>query len=187
MTDPDVLAAWERLASEHAAPMILFRPRYDRVRSPRTGEVCVRLVLETPDWVNVIPVTPDGDLVMVRQYRFGTGIVTTEIPGGVVEPGEDPRACAERELREETGYTSESWTYLGAVEPNPAFQDNRCHHFLARDVRLTHAPSLDDGEDVAVVIMSPTRLVAEVHAGRIAHSLVITALSRVLDLRQSEV
>jgi ADP-ribose pyrophosphatase len=175
--------AWERLSFRHGEPIILFRPRYDAMRHPRTGDVLTRLVLETRDWVNVVARTADGRYVLVRQYRFGTGTVTTEIPGGVVDPGETPRGAAERELREETGYTTDRWSPLGSVEPNPAFHDNRCHHFLAEDVRLTHPQALDGGEDIAVLTVTGAELVDLVRGGAIAHSLVIAALARVLDLR----
>jgi ADP-ribose pyrophosphatase len=180
---PDGPTSWERVSSEHGAPLILFRPRYDRVRHPRTGAILTRLVLETPDWVNVVARTPAGRIVVVRQYRFGSGEVTIEIPGGVVDPGEAPLETAERELREETGYTSARWTDLGSVQPNPAFHDNRCHHFLAEGAIQTHAQALDAGEDIVVGTLTTDEVRDLITRGEITHSLVITALSRVLDLR----
>src|SRR6185369_15951397 len=154
MPDADPASAprpWPKLDSRHGPHMVLFRPRYDTLRNPRTDEVFQRLVLEGPDWVNVVALTPERRLVCVRQFRFGTGAVTLEIPGGALDPGEDHGAAAIRELREETGYTSSRWSYLGCVEPNPAFQENLCHHWLAEDAARTHELALDSGEDITVL------------------------------------
>lgn len=153
------------------------------MRSPRTGEVLDRLVLETPDWVNVVAVTPARELVCVRQFRFGTATVELEIPAGIVDPGEEHCDAARRELHEETGHTSARWTYLGAVASNPAFQDNLCHHWLAEEATLTDRQDLDAGEDISVELVplaDAPRLVAE---GQLRHSLVVSALARVVDLR----
>lgn len=162
---------------------MIFRPRYDTLRNPRTGEELRRLVLETPDWVNVVALTPARELIVVRQFRFGSDSITTEIPGGVIDRGEGHAEAARRELREETGYTSARWTYLGAVEPNPAFHTNLCHHWLAEDCLRTHELELDRGEDIVIGTLALEEAAALVRSGAIRHALVLTALSHVLDLR----
>jgi 8-oxo-dGTP pyrophosphatase MutT (NUDIX family) len=171
------------VASEQGEDLLLFRRRHDRMRNPRTGEVLERIVLETPDWVNVVPVTPDGRLVCVRQYRFGTAAVELEIPAGIVDAGESHREAAERELLEETGYVSSEWSYLGAAAPNPAFLDNLCHHWLATGATVAARPQLDPGEDIAVELVALEDVPRLVSRGELRHALVVSALARILDLR----
>jgi 8-oxo-dGTP pyrophosphatase MutT (NUDIX family) len=177
---------WERLESERAQNLHLFQPRWDLMVNPRTGERMRRLVLETRDWVNVVARTVEGRYLFVRQYRFGSERVTTEVPGGVIDPGEEPLDAARRELREETGYEAESWRSLGSVAPNPAVQDNRCHHFLAEGARRVGELELDEGEDLVVTSLSEAEVRAAVAGGEIDHALVLTALCRVLDLRADD-
>lgn len=176
---------WIRHGTEAGPDLMIARARFDTLENPRTGERMRRLVLETPDWVNVVALTPEKHVVLVRQFRFGTETVTTEIPGGVVDPGESPEEAARRELAEETGYTSKRWSSLGFVEPNPAFLGNRCHHFLAEEVRRTEEVDPDPGEDIVVSTLPLDEIPGEIAAGRVLHSLVICALSRVLDLRRA--
>lgn len=175
---------WEHLESRYdaAGPLPLFRPRIDRLRNPRNDRVFDRLVLESADWVNLVARDATGRCVMVRQYRFGVGYATLEPPGGLVDPGEDSRAAAERELREETGYVAARWTYLGAVEPNPAIHDHLCHHWLAEDARPAHAPHPDDGELLAVELMSEQAIRDAVARGEIRHALALSVLARVFPL-----
>ena len=185
MSAPESPRPWPLVASEEGPSLAVCRARFDTLTNPRTGRNLRRTVLETPDWANVVALTPERNLVVVRQYRFGSGAVTTEIPGGVLDPGEDHERAARRELREEAGYTSEDWSYLGSVEPNPAVFDNLCHHWLARDARPTHEQELDPGEDIAVDTLSLEEVRRRIGAGEIRHALVLTALAKILDLREA--
>jgi len=173
---------WTIITTEPGPELPLVTVRFDTIRNPRTGKEIRAVVLDSPDWVNVVALTPERRLVVVRQYRFGIGDVTTEVPGGLIDPGESHGDAAVRELREETGYTTTKWTYLGASEPNPAVYNNLLHHWLAEDVEATHPLELDDGEDIIVDIMSLDEVREAVRSGAIRHSLVLAALARVMDL-----
>ncbi len=173
---------WPLVGRSDGEDLILFRSRYDLRRHPHSGEVMKRIVLESVDWVNVVAIDRDGRLVMIRQFRFGVGYTTLEIPGGMVDAGETPLQAARRELQEETGYAGGSWATLGAVEPNPAFHDHLCHQFLARDVEPVGGQNLSDGEAIRVELMSEQAVAAAARDGEIRHVLVLSALSRVLEL-----
>jgi ADP-ribose pyrophosphatase len=141
------------------------------------------LVLQAPDWTNVVAVLPGERVVLVRQWRFGVQAETLEIPGGMVDAGEESRAAAERELLEETGYRAGRWDLLGEVEPNPAFLSNRCTTWLARDLEWVQAPEGDGEEEIAVESASLAAIPGLIAAGAIRHSLVISAF-HLLGLRR---
>ena len=175
---------WEHLDSrfDGDAGLILFQKRIDRLRNPRNDRVFERLVLESVDWVNMVALDRERRCVMIRQYRFGVAYTTLETPGGMVDPGEDSFAAATRELLEETGYVSEKWSYLGAVEPNPAVHNHLCHHWLAEDAELAYAQDLGEGELIAVELMSEDEVRAAVQSGELKHALALSALARVYSL-----
>ncbi len=131
--------------------------------------------LKTPDWVNVLPITPDKKAVLIKQDRIGPEKSVLEIPGGVVDPDEtnDPTRAAFRELEEETGYTSQRLLSLGSINPNPAIQTNRIHFFVALNCQLnpnrTYFP--DPEEDIEVVLKDTGELEELVKYGRIDHAL----------------
>ncbi len=171
-----MIKRWEKIRTEYLGDFRIFRIRADSSRSPRTGNVHRFFVLESPDWVNVIPLTPEGNVVMIRQYRHGTEEVTLEVPGGMVDPGDgDPSVSAARELREETGYEAEEIIHLGSVAPNPAFLNNRCHSYLVRRARRAHAVQLDGAEDITFEEIPLAEIPGLIRDGAITHSLTIAA------------
>lgn len=145
-------------------------------RSQMSGQVHDYYCLNAPEWVNVLAVTPNDEVVLVRQERHGLEAFTIELPAGLVEPGEDPAAAALREMREETGFAADSVVSLGAVHPNPAIQGNRCHVFLARNVVRIGDQQLDGREEIEVQVVPFAKLRAMVRSGEVDHSLVLAAL-----------
>lgn len=132
-------------------------------------------MIDAPDWVNVIPILPDGQVLLVRQWRFGIAAPTLEIPGGMVDPGEDEATAAVRELMEETGHRAAHWTRLGEVHPNPAFLSNRCGTWLATGLERLGEP-LGDGEEEITIATAPLdEIPTMVARGEITHALVIAA------------
>lgn len=167
---------WKLLDSEFKGDFEVFEVRRKRARSPRTERAHHFHVIEAPDWINVIPLTPEGLIVGIRQYRHGTEEVTLEIPGGVIDPGDaSPAVAARREMIEETGYDAEELVPLGHVAPNPALQDNRCYTFLARNARPVREQALDGAEEIEVVLIDPDEVPALITGGEITHALVVAA------------
>jgi 8-oxo-dGTP pyrophosphatase MutT (NUDIX family) len=167
---------WNETESKLVGDFRIFQARQVWRQSPRTGNVHTFYVLESQDWMNVVPLTPEGKVVMIHQYRHGTGEVTLEIPGGLVDNEDgDPAMTATRELREETGYEAREIIPIGRVCPNPAFLNNTCYSFLARDARLVTSPELEGAEDIAVEEIPLACIREFVRSGRITHSLTIAA------------
>jgi 8-oxo-dGTP pyrophosphatase MutT (NUDIX family) len=134
------------------------------------------VVVAAPDWVNVLAHTCDDRLVLVNQFRYGIDATSWDIPGGVIEAGEDPVAAGVRELEEETGYTGTGARLLASVHPNPAFMANRCHLVLVEGCRLTSPVAWDSDEEIEVAAMPVAEVFALARGGGITHSLVLDAL-----------
>ena len=173
--DHDTPRPWITLDTELLGSYPIFELSRSRQRSQTSGREHHFLRLDAPDWVNVVAVTKSGELVLIEQYRHGTDEITLEIPGGAVDPGEDPATTAARELEEETGYRASELVGIGRVDPNPAFLSNRCWTFLALGCRADGELDLDPSEEIAVRLAPLASFGELIDQGAISHSLVIAA------------
>lgn len=176
MKQPGPPLRWQKLREVPHAITRIFEVVRAGYRHPRRADERDFFVIHAPDWVNVVALTPDGQLVLVRQFRYGIDDFSLEIPGGIIDAGEDPVAAGLRELREETGYAGTRARLIGSVHPNPAMQSNRCHLVLVEDARPAGDTEWDADEEFEIL----TRPVEDVYAlaatGGITHALVLDAL-----------
>jgi 8-oxo-dGTP pyrophosphatase MutT (NUDIX family) len=178
-----MLKSWETLKQKLIFETPIFQLwRWVR-RSPASGVQGEFYTLDTPDWVNVIALTPSDEVVLINQFRHGTGEITLEIPGGLVDPGEKPVQSAARELLEETGFKGDEPIFLGTVTPNPAIQDNRCHTYLIRNAEKVREKELEQYEEIEVVIEPLESIPQQIQSGKIHHALVVAGFYY-LQLRQ---
>lgn len=154
----------------------LFRLRRERFRSARSGRSHGFYVMHLADAVNVIARTPDEHLVMVRQFRAGSGRDSLEPPGGLLEPGEDPCVAGARELLEETGYAGDPAVLLGSAWSNPSIMSSRISFVVVPNARRVAEPKPDELEELAVELVPAGSVAAMIGDGRIDHALSVLGL-----------
>jgi ADP-ribose pyrophosphatase len=172
-----MIKPWKKIGTKLLGDFRIFTVRSDRRVSPRTQAEHDFFVIDCANWVNVIALTPDRQLVMVEQFRHGSNTVELEIPGGMIDPKDaSPVAAGVRELREETGYEGRNARIIGEVFPNPAIMSNTCYTVLVEDCECRHPLEFDHGEDIVTRLVPVADIPKLVAAGQIRHSLVVVAL-----------
>lgn len=167
---------WRLGTRTHGADYKIFTT--ERVDGTHPSGKAMRFsLIRAVDWVNVIALTRDEGVVLIRQYRPGIDSVCIEIPGGMVDEGEEPLVAAKRELVEETGFTAPTWRKLGVVAPNPAIQNNRLHSYLATGAEATEATRFDGNEILALDVVPMATVQEWLRTGQIDHALVIAAFA----------
>jgi ADP-ribose pyrophosphatase len=182
---PTKLQVWREVQRETVADCRIFQVERSMAVSPVDGEPRAFHRIRSVDWAQIVPITTDGEVVLVRQYRHGDQRMTLEIPGGLIDAGEDPATAALRECLEETGYRGRSASPLGVVAPNPALFTNRLYAFYAVDVVPERAVQNTGSEVTEVVLVPVTELEGLLIAGEIDHALVAGTLWRYLRLHVS--
>ncbi|MDW8019808.1 MAG: NUDIX hydrolase [Chloroherpetonaceae bacterium] len=171
-TYPNDPKAWKTLESQYIfqkAPWLVLRQ--DKVQLPTGAIIDEFYVSEYPAWVNVVGITTDDEVVLIRQFRYAIGKVYFELPAGVVDKGETPLQAAQREMLEETGYGGGEWELLMQLCANPAIQTNITYSFLARGLRKQSTQSLEHTEEIAVHILSHQEVERILEEGEMIQSL----------------
>lgn len=176
------IESWKILNTEELLKTHFFRLRRDECELPDGRIMPHYYVTEYADWVNVVPITADDQIILIEQYRHAIGRVTYEIPGGALSfrSSETPEQAALRELREETGYMAEEIRFIGKHRPNPATQNNYMHTFVALGCHLEGEQNLDPYEDIRVLTKPIHEVIEMAFDGRIDHSIILASLFKTL-------
>ncbi|WP_338875129.1 NUDIX hydrolase [Spirosoma sp. SC4-14] len=180
MTPENDPRPWSVEHSEYIHQLPWFTVRKDAIKMQNGGEIPNYFIFEYPDWINVVAITTEGQLVLIRQYRHGIAGVHYELCAGVVDPGEDPLVAAQRELLEETGFGGGNWQPLMTLSANPGTHANLTHSFLATGVELKQGQHLESTEEITVHVVSRERALEIIDNGEMMQALHIAPLLRYL-------
>jgi ADP-ribose pyrophosphatase len=169
---------WETIHTASAGKFVVFEVQQHTKKLPDAEKEYNFFTLDTPDWINIIPLTANQEVVFIRQYRHGSDAISLEVPAGVVETTDtDAANTARREMLEETGYDSQNIVKLGVVRPNPALFNNRGHVFVAFDAKPTQTQNLDESELIDTELIPLADVTKLIATGEIDHALVIATFS----------
>jgi len=172
---------WKTLETEHIFKSGLVSIDKEKCEMPDGRIMPNYYILRFPDWVNIVPITKDQQVVLIRQYRHATGLIHWEVPGGAVNRGEDAKTGALRELEEETGYSSRELVLVGENFPNPALQDNKIHTYLALNCEFKGDQHLDPFEEIEVELIPLADLKKWVDDGKFNHNIVLASVYQSLN------
>lgn len=165
---------------EYKTPIFNLLKRSMELQAPDETDRGDFYVLDAPEWINIIGITKEKEIILVEQYRYGIEEPTLEIPGGMVDEGEEPLEGAKREMLEETGYRSDKWSSLGRVSSNPAIMTNFTHMYLAEECVFEGADNPDTHERINVHTMPVKDFLELVKNGTVHHAIVVAAVARYL-------
>ncbi len=174
---------WELINSEQGKNYQIFKVRQDEYRNCISHQKFRATILQGPDSVNVVAINEYDEIVMVNQFRYGIRDYSLEIPGGMIDFGEQPLVSAKRELKEETGYISDTWILLGSIYSNPVFMNNKCYHYLALNAVKIEENNPDPEEQIRIELISKEDLVRH-GLQKIAHPHTLSALCRYLNFEK---
>lgn len=173
---------WKTLSSEYIFNDRWFKVRKEVCETPQGKIVDPYYIYDFPTWVGAVPVTEDGRIIMIRQYRHALGEFCIEIPGGCVdETDKSFQQAVARELLEETGYAFTSYDYLGRISPNPSTNSNLLHMFLAKGGSKVAEQKLDDNEEIGVVLLSVEEVKQLIRENKIVQAMHVTCILYALE------
>jgi len=168
---------WKIVSSSYVLKNDWLTVRSDSCMDPHGRTISPYFVLEYSDWVNIVPLTPKNEVIMIQQYRHALREVLLEIPsGGINKKDASPEECARRELLEETGYSCTDLIPLCKLSPNPATHTNITHCFLALNVEQVQLQMLDETEDISIVKIPLADIRSMLNDNRILQTLHVSAL-----------
>jgi ADP-ribose pyrophosphatase len=173
---------WKTLSSEYLFNDSWFKVRREKCETPGGKIVDPYYIYEFSTWVGALPVTEDGKIVMVRQYRHALGETCIEVPGGCVDnTDKDLQGAVARELLEETGYSFSSYDYLGKISPNPSTNSNLLHMFLAKGGKKIAEQQLDDNEEIEVLLLSVDELKQLLRENKLLQAMHVSCIMYALE------